>query len=247
MEIRRGRSWTRISSSKVWSEGLLFARFLTPWFQSLPYLDPALDTRDNGGTKLPHTLAVCPRQGGGSLSNTVETEIGRKVTPNLQTFLDETKSPVVQRVSTQSRSVETVDRKGLVNFNDVQIAIVGTTDVTGTKHLVQNEVGVFVSRTSGGNQHHATQEVTEGGGAGSVTGRGTLRPPALHATPARTEMTGHLASTQENGRRNKFALIVTGTRGPKRVELLGTRNITLYCSMRILRRLKKQRSHRSKS
>ena len=136
---------------------------------------------------------------------------------------------------------------GLVNFSDVRIVIVGTIDANGTKHLVQSEVELFASRMSGGNQPHATQEVTEGVGVGLGIDLGTLKPLASHATLAQTEMTGHLASTRENGRRNRFALIVTGTQEQKKVVLLGMRSTTLYHNMRTLLRPRKRRSHRNKS
>ena len=125
--------------------------------------------------------------------------------------------------------------------------IVDTTDVIGTKRLAQNEVGAFVSRTLGGNQHHATREVTEGDGAGLVTDLGTPRPPASHGIPAQMEMTGHSASTRENGKRNRFALIVTGTQGQKKVGLPGMRNTILYRSMRTLPQPKKRKSRQSRS
>lgn len=45
------------------------------------------------------------------------------------------------------KSVEIVGKRGLVNFSGARTEIVGTIDVIGTKRLVQNEAGVFVSRT----------------------------------------------------------------------------------------------------
>jgi len=153
----------------------------------------------------------------------------------------------MQRASTQSKSVGIAGRKGLVNFNDVRIVTAGTTDAVGTKHLVQSEVGLFASRMSGGNQPHATQEVTEGGGVGLEIDLGTLRPLASYATLVQTETTGHLASTRENGRRNRFGLIVTGTQEQKKVALLGMRSTTLYRSMRTSPRPRKRRSHRNRS
>lgn len=58
----------------------------------LPFLDPALDTHDNGETKPLHTLAVCLRQGGRNSRSTVGIGIGREVTPNVHPCADETKS-----------------------------------------------------------------------------------------------------------------------------------------------------------
>ena len=153
----------------------------------------------------------------------------------------------MQKVSEQSKSVEIVGRKGLVNFTDVQIVIVGTTDVIGTRHLVQSEVGVFVSRTSGGNRRHATQEVMEGDGVGLATDLGTLRPLELHVTPAQTETIGHLASTHGNGKRSRFALIGIGTQEQKRAASLEMRNTILCRSMRTLLQPKRQRSRRNRS
>lgn len=181
------------------------------------------------------------------MSSTAETGTSREVIPNFNSFVGEAKFLVTQRVSTQSKSAEIMGRKDSVNSSGVQIVIVDMADVIGTKHLVQSEVGVFVSQTSGGNQRHVTQEVTEGGGAGLVTDLGMLKPPASHVIPAQTGMTGRLASTRGNGRRNRFASIVTGTQEQKKVGLLGTRNTTLYHNMRTLPRTKKPRSHRSKS
>ena len=179
------------------------------------------------------------------MNSTVETGIGREVTPNFHPFVDETKP--MQRVSTQLKSVEIVGRRGLVNFSDVQIVIVGTTDVIGTRHLVQSEAGAFVSPMSGGNQHRVTQGVTQEDGVGLVIDLGTLRPLASPAIPAQTEMIGHSALTHESGRRNRFALIVTGTQEQKRVVWLGMKNTTLYRSMRTLPRPKKRRSRRNRS
>ena len=53
----------------------------------------------------------------------------------------------MKMVLRQLKSVETAGRKGSVNFNGAQIEIVDTTDVIGTKPLVPNAEGVFVSRT----------------------------------------------------------------------------------------------------
>jgi len=145
----------------------------------------------------------------------------------------------------QLKNVKTVDIRGLVNSSDVQIVIVDTIDEIGTKHLVQSEVGVSVSRMSGGNPRHGTREVTKGGGVGLETDLGTLRLLVSPVTPAQTETIEHLASTHENGRRNRFALIGTGTQEQK-VVLLGMKNITLYRSTRTLPRLRKRRSHRSR-
>jgi hypothetical protein len=133
-----------------------------------------------------------------------------------------------------------------VNFSDVRIAIVGTTDVIGTKRLVPNEAGVFVSRMSGGNQHRATREVTEGDGVGLAIDLGTLRPPVSHAILARMGMIEHLASTRENGRRNRSALTVTGTQEQKKVVSLRMRSTTLCRSMRTSLRLKMRKSPRNR-
>jgi len=133
-----------------------------------------------------------------------------------------------------------------VNFSDVRIVTVGTTDGIGTKRPVQSEVVLFASRMSGGNQRHATQEATAGGGVGLEIDLGTLKPLVSRATLARTETTGHLASTHENGRRNRFASIVTGIQEQKKAVLLGMRSITLYHNMKTLPRPKKLRSRRNR-
>jgi len=153
----------------------------------------------------------------------------------------------MQRASTQSKSVGIVGRKGLVNSSDVRIVIVGMTGAIGKKHLVQSEAELFASRMSGGNQRHATQEVTEGGGVGLEIDLGTLRPLAWRATPAQTETIGHLASTRENGRRNRFVSIATGTQEQKRVVLLGMRSTTLYRNTRTSPQPKTRKSHRNRS
>ena len=153
----------------------------------------------------------------------------------------------MQKVSTRSKNVEIVGRKDLVNFSDVPIVIVGTTDVIGTRHLAQSAVGVFAFLMSGGNQHHATQEVTEEDGVGLAIDLGTLRLLVLRVIPAQTEMTGHLASTHENGRRSRFALIGTGIREQKKAVSLGMRKVTLYHNTRTLPRPKRQRSPRNRS
>ena len=136
--------------------------------------------------------------------------------------------------------------KGSVNFSDAQIVTAGTTDVIGTRHLVQSEVGAFAFRMSGGNRRHATREVTQGGGVGSAVDLGTLRRLALRVKPALMETIGRLVSTHENGRRNRFALIVTGTQEQRKAVSLGTRNTTLYSSTRTLPEPKKRRSHRNR-
>ena len=124
---------------------------------------------------------------------------------------------------------------------------VDTTDVIGTKPLVLNEVEAFASPMSGGNRRRETQEVKEGDGGGLAIDLGMLRPLASHATLAQMETTGRSVSTRENGRRNRFALIVTGTQEQKKVVSLQTKNTTLYRNMRTLPQPKKRRSHRNRS
>ena len=181
------------------------------------------------------------------MSSTAETGTSREVIPNFNSFVGETKFLVTQRVSTQSKSAEIMGRKDSVNSSGVQIVIVDMADVIGTKHLVQSEVGVFVSRTSGGNQRHATQEVMEGDGVGLATDLGMLRPLELHVTPAQTETIGHLALTHGNGKRSRFALIGIGTQEQKRAVSLEMRNTTLCRSTRTLLQPKRQRSRRNRS
>jgi hypothetical protein len=157
-------------------------------------------------------------------------------------------SPCVsQRVSTRSKSVERVGKRGLVNSSDAQIEIVGTTDVTGTKLLVPNEVGASVSRTLGGSQRRVTRGVTQEDGEGLAIDLGTLRPLASRVTPAQTEMVEHSASTRGNGRRNRFVSTATGTQGQKKVAWLEMRNTITYRGMKILLQQKKRRLLRNKS
>jgi hypothetical protein len=122
----------------------------------------------------------------------------------------------------------------LVNFSGVRIEIVGTIDALGTKHLVQNEAAVFVSRMLDGSQRHGTQTVMEGDGVGLAIGLGTSRPLASPVTPVQTEVTEHLASIRGSGKKNRFALTVTGTQERKKVVLLETRSITLCPSTKTL-------------
>lgn len=223
------------------------ALFLTPKFQFPFYLDPALEIHDSEGTKHLRTRAVCPKLGGRNSRSTAGTGIGREVTQNFHHFLTRLNPWIMQRVSTQSKSAEMAGKRGLVNFSDVQIEIVGTTDAIGTKHLVQNEAGASVSRMWGGNLRRAIREVTEGDGVGLATDLGMLRLLASHVTPAQTETVEHLVSTHGNGRRSKFASTATGTRERKKVVLLAMKNTTLCRSTKILQRQKKRRLLRNRS
>ena len=137
-------------------------------------------------------------------------------------------------------------KRDLVNFSVVPIGIVDMTDATGTKRLVLNEVGVSVYRTLDGNQRHAVQEVVREGGVGLAIDLGTLKPLVSRVTPAQTEMIERLDSTHENGRRNRFALTVTGTQEQKKVVLPGMMNTTLWLNTKTLLQLRRQRLHRNK-
>lgn len=90
MGIGRSRSWTRTSSSKVWSQEtfLLSVPVLIPQLKFLPYPDPALGTRGNGETKLLHTREDCPRPGGRNSRSTAGTVTDREVTLNALLFVD---------------------------------------------------------------------------------------------------------------------------------------------------------------
>lgn len=146
----------------------------------------------------------------------------------------------------QSKSVEMACKRDWVNFSVVLIGTVDTTDAIGTKRLVLNEVGAFVYRTLDGNQHHAVREVMREGGVGLAIGPGTLKPPASCVTQAQTETIERLASTHENGRRNRFALTVTGTQERRKVVLPGMMNTTLWLNTKTLLRRRRQRLHRNK-
>jgi hypothetical protein len=97
--------------------------------------------------KHPHTRAVCPRLGGRNLRSFGGTGIGREVTSSFSLSIERLNPSAMKRASTQLKSVETAGKKGSVNSNGARIEIVDTTDVIGTKRLVPNAEGVFVSRT----------------------------------------------------------------------------------------------------